>query len=104
MKILLEQKEYTELDIEYPFFAYCQEEYKNVYVKITEKEFFMISITHNTVEMFVSKNQGYLASVWYNNKGTEKQFNDALETAKKYLQNMTKYSKKPVISHRIDKK
>lgn len=104
MKILLEQKEYTELDIEYPFFAYCQEEYNNVYVKITEKDFHMISITHNSVEMFISKNQGYLASIWFNNKGTEKQFNDALETAKKYLQNMTKYRNKVDKSHKKSKK
>lgn len=44
MKILVERTEYEEVDIEIPFYAYLQEEGKEIFVKIEEKEFKQITI------------------------------------------------------------
>jgi len=85
MKILLEQKEYIEITIEYPYYAHLQDEYKDIYVKITATDCIQITKNPFSFEVQKLKNPGYLALVWYHNKGTKEQFDKALKEAKQFI-------------------
>lgn len=87
MKVLLETSEYKEIDIEFPFYAYVQEEDSEIFVKIEENCFRKIVLHfHGAVEIFKNTTKyNYLARVWYNNKSDEKTWNIALYNLNNYI-------------------
>lgn len=64
MKALIETKDYKEVDINFPFFAYIQEENKEIFVRIDENQFRQITKYENgMIEIFKCRYSGYLAFV-----------------------------------------
>ena len=80
MKILLQETNYKEVEMEMPFYAYIDEMEKEIYVRIDEKEFKQITFhAHGKIEFFKSKTHGTLAAVWFKNKSNENTWNEALK-------------------------
>ena len=86
MKILLQTTDYKEIDIELPFYAYCQEDNQEIYVMIDEKYFRQITIhLHGEYSIFKSASHGSIASVWYGNQTTKDRWDDACKHAKMFI-------------------
>ena len=85
-KILIEQRNYKEIEIELPFYAYYQGDMEEIFVKITAKEFKQITFhRYGKVEIFKSKTNNHIASIWLENKSDWKQWNEALKNAKEIV-------------------
>ena len=86
MKVLLEQKNvtYTEVEIEFPFYAMVVEnESTDIYVKIEEEWF--TQIRFDAVETSVSRYRCkcfHIAELWYTNKCTKEEYNNAVKALK----------------------
>jgi len=88
MKVLLQEVNYKEIDVELPFFAYLQEEDKEIFIRIDEKTFKEI-IFHISgfVEFIKFRSSGSIAECYYKNQTTEDHWNENLKSAKKFVSN-----------------
>ena len=85
-KILIEQRDYKEVEIELPFYAYYQGDMEEIFVKITAKEFKQITFhQYGKVEIFKSKTNNHIASIWLENKSDWKQWQEALKNTKEIV-------------------
>ena len=85
-KILIEQRDYKEVEIELPFYAYYQGDMEEIFVKITSKEFKQIILhQYGKVEIFKSKTNNSIASIWHENKSDWKQWQEALKNAREIV-------------------
>lgn len=86
MKTLLETKDYVEVEIDLPFHSSVHEEGSSIYVRIDEKEFKKITIhLQGEIEIFKCKYHGNIARVWYNNRCTCEDWENAIKLANEYL-------------------
>lgn len=86
-KILIETKEYKEVEITLPLYAYYEGENSEIYVKITAKDFKQITFhQYGKCELFNTKTNNHIASIWNENKSDLKQWQEAVRKAKKLLQ------------------
>lgn len=69
-KILLETREYKEIDIAYPFFAHLEEDDYEVFVMIDYEFFRSIKMTKFTgrVEFVKHRSSNSLDAIWFENK------------------------------------
>lgn len=89
MKIFLQTTKYKEIEIDYPFYAYYQEDDYEIFVKIDKDNFKKITIYLNgTIEIFKCSNNNYLADIWYRNKCDGNQWEEALMNVKTTINNL----------------
>ena len=85
-KILIEKKDYKEVEIELPFYAYYQGDMEEIFVEITAKEFKQITFhRYGKVEIFKSKTNNSIASILHENKSDWKKWQEALRKAKEIV-------------------
>jgi hypothetical protein len=86
-KILLETKDYKEVEIILPFYAYYQGEMEKIFVKITAKDFKQITFhQYGKCELFKCNTHNSIAAIWHDNKSDWKQWQEAVRNAKSYVQ------------------
>lgn len=86
-KILVEKKSYEEAEIEFPFYALFEEGIETVFVKITQKELKQITFyRYGKYELFKCPTSRSVSAIWYENKCDWKQWQEAVRSAKSYVQ------------------
>ena len=88
MKILLQTTKCIEKEVDCPFYAYCQDEDSEIFVKIDEKTFSQIIIfQYGKVEIYRGNNHNEMAAVWYRNKSNKEKWIEAVKQVKQYISN-----------------
>jgi len=86
-KILVEVKDYKEVEVVFPFYAYYQDDSEEIFVKITRTEYKQITIKMTgECRLHKHKTNNYIASCWLENKSDWKQWQEAVRNAKRYVQ------------------
>lgn len=85
-KTLVPHTEYKEVEIEFPFYAYWQEENGDeIHVKIDQNYHRQIKIGGGSVELSEFKYRGTIARIWIDNKSNIESYNEALNHAKVFV-------------------
>ena len=86
-KIIVEVKDYKEVEVDFPFYAYYQGEMEEIFVKITKNEFKQLTFKMTgEVKIIKHKTNNYIPSCWLENKSDWKQWQEAVKSAKDYVQ------------------
>jgi hypothetical protein len=91
MKVRIEEKKYSEVDMVLPFYAFVQGDDDDDFVKITDESFTKITVhRHGAIDLFKTNHRSpnpIIASHWYEEKSDKATWDKAVLMAKNFVNN-----------------
>lgn len=91
MKVRIEEVQHQEADIIMPFYAFVQGDDEDEFVKITEDSFTKITVHgYGRIDLFKTNHRSpnpIIAANWYKNKTTKEDWDNAVLSAKNFVNN-----------------